>query len=176
MLRGVVQKTNKATTEISIGDDIISTLTRNLKVKKGDDATLSIRSELVKIARSKGPKLKHSLDATYSESVYLGLTTTHLFKLGTGETMMVRTIADSDERALKAGEKVRLTNEQVCWHVRSSRQTWRVRFPTLPCQWKKHLTCTPKFPDVALPVAFTSLSRVTCCLGRPSGEARTPPS
>ena len=109
MLRGVVQKTNKATTEISIGDDIISTLTRNLKVKKGDDATLSIRSELVKIARSKGPKLKHSLDATYSESVYLGLTTTHLFKLGTGETMMVRTIADSDERALKAGEKVRLT-------------------------------------------------------------------
>ena len=109
MLGGFVRKTNKATTEIGLGDEAISTLTRNSIVKKGDNVSLSIRSELVKIAQSKGPKPKHSLDATYIESVYLGLTTTHLFELGTGEKMMARTIADSDERVLKAGEKVRLT-------------------------------------------------------------------
>ena len=58
---------------------------------------LSIRSELVQMAKggaSKKIKKGHSVNGTYHEAVYLGLTTSHMVDAGIGHDMMVRMVGD----------------------------------------------------------------------------------
>ena len=72
---------------------------RNKNVSVGDDVTLSIRSELTRMAPGDGAGLAkpgHSIPGSYHESVYLGLTTSHLVSAGTGNDMVSRVVDDLD--------------------------------------------------------------------------------
>ncbi|MHA7875259.1 ABC transporter ATP-binding protein [Roseivivax sp.] len=85
---------------------------RGLAVSDGQEVTLSIRSECVALDRVNGaetPADGFSITGAYDESVYLGLTTSHLVHLPDGTEMVSREIADSDERLPEAGSRVRLS-------------------------------------------------------------------
>jgi hypothetical protein len=49
-----------------------------------------------------------SIAGSYDESVYLGLTTSHLVRLPDGTEMVSRVIADTDDTLPEAGAAVRL--------------------------------------------------------------------
>jgi len=80
----------------------------SVDLKSGDDVTpgvevsLSIRSELMRLLQP-GERVDgrlQSIPATYVETIYLGLTTSHLVKLPTGQEISVRHIS-SDNGALR---------------------------------------------------------------------------
>ncbi len=66
-------------------------------VTTGDEATISIRSELLVLmppGHETDDRLQR-ISATYVEEVYLGLTTSHLVRLPNGTELMVRRISES---------------------------------------------------------------------------------
>lgn len=72
---------------------------RDKAVTVGDDVTLSIRSELVRIALGDSVEKAqpgHSLTGRYHEAVYLGLTTSHMVNVGAGNDMVSRVVYDLD--------------------------------------------------------------------------------
>ncbi|HSG57389.1 MAG TPA: TOBE domain-containing protein, partial [Paracoccaceae bacterium] len=78
----------------------------------GQQVSLSIRSECVLLDRANGantPPDGHSFVGTYDESVYLGLTTSHMVRLPDGTEMVSRVIAGSDDTMPEAGAQVRLS-------------------------------------------------------------------
>jgi ABC-type Fe3+/spermidine/putrescine transport system ATPase subunit len=86
-------------------------------VAPGDAVDVSIRSELVRLARA-GEAVAEglSLGGTYDEAVYLGLTTSHRVRLADGSEMVSRVLADGDDAPPAAGEPVRLH-----WHADAAR-------------------------------------------------------
>ncbi len=80
-------------------------------MRDGQEVDLSIRSECVALERaerSAAPADGHSIVGSFDESVYLGLTTSHMVRLSDGTEMVSRVIADGDDSALEAGAPVRL--------------------------------------------------------------------
>lgn len=72
---------------------------RGKTVSVGDDVTLSIRSELTRMAPGDGAGVAqpgHSIPGNYHEAVYLGLTTSHLVNAGTGSDVVSRVVDDLD--------------------------------------------------------------------------------
>jgi ABC-type Fe3+/spermidine/putrescine transport system ATPase subunit len=84
---------------------------RGLAVGPGDAVDLSIRSELLRVVPgSSAAEMAdgHSLAGRFRESVYMGLVTTHLVTLASGQDMMVRVISDGAEAPPAPGAPVRL--------------------------------------------------------------------
>ena len=109
VLTGRVARVTKTDTDVLIGEQSVITPTRGLAPSVGDEVTLSIRSELVEVGGKGKPTGGYAIKATYEESVYLGLTTTHLFRLANGQTMMSRVISDGDSQKMKPGDKITLS-------------------------------------------------------------------
>ncbi len=80
-------------------------------LKKGDKVSVSIRSELLKLLGPGGQPEDglQTVPATYSEAVYLGLTTSHLVRLPTGAEVTVRRISEGQEdETFSSGQEVRV--------------------------------------------------------------------
>lgn len=84
---------------------------RGQTVGSGDAVDLSIRSELLRVVPgSSAAEVAegHSLAGQFRESVYMGLVTTHLVTLASGQDMMVRVISDGAEAPPASGTPVQL--------------------------------------------------------------------
>ena len=100
MLTGKVTQIDGAevTVQISNGAELLVDR-RDKPVRVGDDVTLSIRSELTRMAPGDGAGVAqpgHSISGSFHEAVYLGLTTSHLVNAGTGSDIVSRVVDDLD--------------------------------------------------------------------------------
>lgn len=100
MLTGKVARIDGAevTVQISNGAELLVDR-RDKPVRVGDDVTLSIRSELTRMAPGDGAGVAqpgHSISGSFHEAVYLGLTTSHLVNAGTGSDIVSRVVDDLD--------------------------------------------------------------------------------
>jgi ABC-type Fe3+/spermidine/putrescine transport system ATPase subunit len=112
MLQGKVLTVNNATVTVDIASTELTVDKRGLALEQGQIVDLSIRSECVALdlaTDSSTPADGMSLLGTYGESVYLGLTTSHLVRLSDGTEMISRVIADTDDTLPQAGAAVWLT-------------------------------------------------------------------
>ncbi|MEC7256995.1 MAG: ABC transporter ATP-binding protein, partial [Pseudomonadota bacterium] len=112
MLRGKVVGIEGPDAMIDVAGTRIRAALRGQTVTDGQAVDLSIRSECVAMepvndgdARADGM----SIAGTYGESVYLGLTTSHMVRLADGTEMVSRVIAERDTITPEAGAPVRLT-------------------------------------------------------------------
>lgn len=109
VLKGKVAEANGATAIVDVGGSKLSVDKRGLSVGAGQDVNLSIRSECVAMSQIADDEADGaSLSGTYDESVYLGLTTSHLVQLPDGTEMVSRVIADDDDSMPEPGARVRL--------------------------------------------------------------------
>ena len=88
LIDGTLSATGDGTATLDIGSDRI-TVPSDESASSGHDATISIRSELVAI----GPAGGEGLAATFVESVYLGLTTSHRARLADGTEIVSRVVS-----------------------------------------------------------------------------------
>ncbi|MCM2562974.1 ABC transporter ATP-binding protein [Lutimaribacter sp. EGI FJ00015] len=112
MLKGKVAQSNGASIVVDVAGAMLQVDKRDLDVSDGQEVTLSIRSECVSLDRANGSAAASdglSMIGTYDESVYLGLTTSHLAHLPDGTEMVSRVIAGSDDTPPEAGAPVRLS-------------------------------------------------------------------
>ncbi|MCR9125599.1 MAG: ABC transporter ATP-binding protein [Rhodobacteraceae bacterium] len=92
ILRGTIREVDGDDVTVDVAGHPVRTGRRGLAVARGAAVTLSIRSELVRMG---GPgEALHSLPGRYSESVYLGLTTSHIVALAPGTDMVSRVVED----------------------------------------------------------------------------------
>jgi ABC-type Fe3+/spermidine/putrescine transport system ATPase subunit len=111
ILKGKALELNGTTATVDVAGSKLRIDTRGLSVQKGQDLTLSIRSECVALEPVGGTAPASdgmSIVGAYNESVYLGLTTSHLVRLPDGTEMVSRVIADADETLPVNGAAVRL--------------------------------------------------------------------
>ena len=94
ILKGRVAAISGETVAVDIADARLTVDRRGLPVSDGQQVTLSIRSEAVSMGDtgSDGSSIK----GVYTESVYLGLTTSHHVRLSDGAEMIAREIAADD--------------------------------------------------------------------------------
>jgi ABC-type Fe3+/spermidine/putrescine transport system ATPase subunit len=110
MLRGKVTEANGASAVVEVAGARLRVDKRGLSVAEGQEVTLSVRSECVALTPTSGGEADgHSIGGTYEESVYLGLTTSHLVRLADGTEMISREIAGSDDSQPQTGVPVRLS-------------------------------------------------------------------
>lgn len=111
ILKGRITEANGTTARVDVAGSEVVIDKRGLSVTDGQDVNLSIRSECVTMSRmdaanaTNGPEII----ATYEESVYLGLTTSHIVHLDDGTEVASRVISDRFDETPTKGEKVRLT-------------------------------------------------------------------
>jgi len=111
MLKGRVAEANCATVTVDVAGTKLTVDKRGLSVGDGQEVSLSIRSECVVMDKAADADVSGngvSLVGSYDESVYLGLTTSHMVRLPDGTEMVSRVIADSDDALPDAGTPVRL--------------------------------------------------------------------
>ena len=100
MLNGKVTKIDGSDVTVALNNGTGLLVDRREKeVKVGDDVTLSIRSELTRMAPGDGAGVArpgHSMSGSYHEAVYLGLTTSHLINAGIGNDIVSRVVDDLD--------------------------------------------------------------------------------
>lgn len=112
MLRGKVSQANGNSVIVDVGGANLNVDRRGLCVTEGQEVDMSIRSECVVLDHVNGtnaPEDGASISGTVLESVYLGLTTSHIVRLPDGTEMTSRVIADSDDSLPQAGSPVRLS-------------------------------------------------------------------
>ncbi|WP_092647859.1 ABC transporter ATP-binding protein [Jannaschia faecimaris] len=112
VLKGKVSDANGTSVTVDVAGSKLKVDKRGLAVTDGQEVNLSIRSECVALNPVNGtnaPADGHSITGSYDESVYLGLTTSHLARLRDGTEMVSRVIADSDDSLPEAGAPVRLS-------------------------------------------------------------------
>ncbi|MFK7751834.1 MAG: ABC transporter ATP-binding protein [Sedimentitalea sp.] len=110
MLSGrVVDITDDRVTVDIGGSETVKVDARGQTVGLGDAVSVSIRSELTRmdLDGTAGAQPGHSLRGTYTEAVYLGLTTSHMIAVGEGQTLVSRVVDDLDTQATP-GSKLRL--------------------------------------------------------------------
>ena len=100
MLNGKVTKIDGSDVTVALNNGTGLLVDRREKeVNVGDDVTLSIRSELTRMAPGDGAGVArpgHSMSGSYHEAVYLGLTTSHLINAGIGNDIVSRVVDDLD--------------------------------------------------------------------------------
>ena len=98
---GRVSRIDGAEATIDLGYDAVTANSRGQAVRVGDDASISVRSERLRIFDRDG-KVEdsfHYLPATHMETVYLGLTTCEIVTLPDGKEVVVRRLSDGVENA-----------------------------------------------------------------------------
>ncbi len=96
VLDGVVADISDGHVTVDLGFARVDVASHGLAAAKGDAATLSVRSELLRIIEP-GQDSTASwqvLPATYVEAIYLGLTISHLVRLPDGTEIVARVISD----------------------------------------------------------------------------------
>ena len=93
-----------ATVETAGGTVVVPRTDR--EVSEGAKVTISVRSELVRMS---AVPVETGLAATYRESVYLGLTTSHRVALDDGSEIAARVISSGSEKAPEPGTRVYLS-------------------------------------------------------------------
>ncbi|MFY0691719.1 MAG: ABC transporter ATP-binding protein [Paracoccaceae bacterium] len=100
ILSGSVSDVSGSEVKVSVGNGAeLLVDRRDQTVSTGDKVTLSIRSELTRMAPGDGAGIAtpgHSIAGAYHEAVYLGLTTSHLVSAGTGHDLVSRVVDDLD--------------------------------------------------------------------------------
>ena len=86
---------------LEIGTNTIAVPTDGREVRAGQSVAVSIRSELLQLARAESEPSNgyENLPATYREKVYLGLTTSHIVTHSSGKELNVRTISGLEDDA-----------------------------------------------------------------------------
>lgn len=114
LIDGAIVETNpySATFETSSGRIAVP---RRQDVNAGAKATISVRSELVEI----GPNGSPGLPATYVESVYLGLITSHRTRLADGTEVVSRVVSSTGAQPLEPGTPVTVSwpEQAACVHI-----------------------------------------------------------
>lgn len=109
LLRGRVSDVAGDAITVDVADTRLNVDRRGLTVQNGQDVTLSIRSECVGLRTADETATDgSSILGLYDESVYLGLTTSHLVRLSDGTEMVAREIAGSENTAPAPGSPVAL--------------------------------------------------------------------
>ena len=93
---GCVTKIDGAEVTLDLGYGTVTANSRGQPFRVGDDASVSVRSERLRIFDADGT-VEDSfqyLSATHMETVYLGLTTSELLTLPDGNEVMVRRLSD----------------------------------------------------------------------------------
>ena len=112
VLSGTVTEAGGTEVTVDVAGARLRVDRRGLPVANGQQVNLSIRSECVGLARLSSTETTAdglSIPGSYAESVYLGLTTSHLVRLADGTEMVSRVIADTDDTLPEAGAPVRLS-------------------------------------------------------------------
>ena len=112
MLKGKVTEADATSVTVDVAGSRLMVDKRGLVVAAGQEVNLSIRSESVSLDQTTGTSASAdgcSFIGTYDESVYLGLTTSHMVRLADGTEMISRVIAGSDDIMPQAGAQVRLS-------------------------------------------------------------------
>lgn len=111
LLSGEVTGKSGSRVTVDIGSgEMLTVDSRGQTVSEGDNVSLSIRSELTRMNLGEGGgdvQPGHSVSGTYHEAVYLGLTTSHMVTVGSGQDMISRVVDDLDDLP-QSGSKVRL--------------------------------------------------------------------
>lgn len=97
---------------VDLGCGEVTVPRRGATVDKGRNVSISLRSELLRVAGEghEPADNQESLSATYRESVYLGLTTSHISLLPDGRELTARVISRGadDARGLSEGQVVKI--------------------------------------------------------------------
>jgi ABC-type Fe3+/spermidine/putrescine transport system ATPase subunit len=111
ILKGRIREANGTTARVDVAGSELVVDKRGLDVRDGQEVNLSIRSECVNLSRMEdgGATNGAEIIATYDESVYLGLTTSHIVHLSDGTEVVSRVISDGVDEAPSKGERVRLS-------------------------------------------------------------------
>ena len=109
LLSGTVSSVTKNSAKVDVGAGTLTVERHDADVAKGDHVSVSIRSELLQVDSAEGRSDGRSLSGTYLETVYLGLTTSHLVKLETGVELKVRLVSGMEEAPPAQGSPVRVT-------------------------------------------------------------------
>ena len=108
---GRVTKIDGAEVTLDLGYGAVTVHSRGQAVRVGDDASISVRSERLRIFDTDG-KVEdsfHYLSTTHMETVYLGLTTSEIVMLPDGKEVMVRRLSDGIENAgFTRGAEIRI--------------------------------------------------------------------
>jgi len=108
---GRITETDTSTTTIDLGFAHVSVKSHGQKASVGDQASISVRSELLQLVgvdtgTSDGLQV---VPGEHQETVYLGLTTSELVRLPDRNEIMVRRLSGgTDARKIDAGEAVRV--------------------------------------------------------------------
>ena len=108
---GRVTRIDGAEVTIDLGYGALTAHSRGQPVRVGDDASVSVRSERLRIFDADGADENpfQCLSATHLETVYLGLTTSELLRLPDGNEVMVRRLSDgAGDTEIARGAAVRI--------------------------------------------------------------------
>jgi len=108
---GRVTKIDGAEVTIDLGYGAVTANSRGQPIHVGDDASVSVRSERLRVFDAGGADEEsfQCLPATHMETVYLGLTISELLTLPDGNEVMVRRLSDGAGIAgISRGEGVRI--------------------------------------------------------------------
>ncbi len=97
MMSGKVTQVDGSDVTVDVAGTGLAVDRRGQSVAVGDAVTVSVRSELTRMALGDGAGLAqpgYALEATYREAVYLGLTTSFLADAGTGHDIVSRVVED----------------------------------------------------------------------------------
>lgn len=109
LLDGTAKTITGETVTIDIGAGEISVDRRGLDVAQGSQVAVSIRSELMRMDAGSADE-PNGLQGTYSETVYLGLTTSHRVELANGVQVNVRAVSGAEtEPPFAPGSQVRVS-------------------------------------------------------------------
>lgn len=112
LLKGKVLAANDTNVMVDVAGSKLKVDKRGLAVSDGQDVSVSIRSECVAMDQVNGGDTRAddlSIIGSYDESVYLGLTTSHLVRLADGTEMISRGISNDETAIPPEGAQVRLS-------------------------------------------------------------------
>ena len=109
ILDGTIGATDGDEVEIDLGYAKVRCKARGAEAAPGHAASISVRSELTFLLDDPQAEDVESLPATFVETIYLGLTTSHLVRLPDGQEIIVRQLSGDDVPAgLATGAPVRI--------------------------------------------------------------------
>ena len=113
LLRGRVSALEGQRVKIELEDGTVEVNRRGMDVSPGQEVTISIRSEQLKIVhRPEKKKGQQSLPVSFLEQVYLGLTVNTLVRLKDGRQMIARSLGGSGADSHQDGASL-----QAVWSV-----------------------------------------------------------